>query len=173
MKHWATENTPFLYTVSTCDIMIPDTRDRLYLLCRYEWRWHPTLPNPELNVNTLVFDLICLSPTFQINEEIPVKHLPSSEPDPHVVRIGWSLNHCSTQLGERSNSQIGRDDVSHEWNFAAKESCCLKLKQCISFCQVRSPFPLVTEERERNPPTVSLQTSARSLAKTTSSAVTL
>lgn len=36
----------------------------------------------------------------QINEEIPVKHLPSSEPDPHVVRIGWSLNHCSTQLGE-------------------------------------------------------------------------
>lgn len=37
---------------------------------------------------------------LQINEEIPVKHLPSSEPDPHVVRIGWSLNHCSTQLGE-------------------------------------------------------------------------
>ncbi|KAF3847336.1 hypothetical protein F7725_020362 [Dissostichus mawsoni] len=36
----------------------------------------------------------------RINEEIPVKHLPSSEPDPHVVRIGWSLNHCSTQLGE-------------------------------------------------------------------------
>ncbi|XP_051934842.1 heterogeneous nuclear ribonucleoprotein U-like protein 1 [Hippocampus zosterae] len=37
---------------------------------------------------------------MKINEEIPVKHLPSSEPDPHVVRIGWSLNHCSTQLGE-------------------------------------------------------------------------
>ncbi|KAK2912989.1 heterogeneous nuclear ribonucleoprotein U-like protein 1 [Channa argus] len=37
---------------------------------------------------------------MKLNEEIPVKHLPSSEPDPHVVRIGWSLNHCSTQLGE-------------------------------------------------------------------------
>ncbi|XP_068172711.1 heterogeneous nuclear ribonucleoprotein U-like protein 1 isoform X2 [Antennarius striatus] len=37
---------------------------------------------------------------MKINEEIPVKHLPSSEPDPHVVRIGWSLNHSSTQLGE-------------------------------------------------------------------------
>uniref|UniRef100_A0A7N6BCS4 Uncharacterized protein n=1 Tax=Anabas testudineus TaxID=64144 RepID=A0A7N6BCS4_ANATE len=37
---------------------------------------------------------------MKINEEIPVKHLPTNEPDPHVVRIGWSLNHCSTQLGE-------------------------------------------------------------------------
>ncbi|KAF6718202.1 Heterogeneous nuclear ribonucleoprotein U-like protein 1 [Oryzias melastigma] len=37
---------------------------------------------------------------MKINEEIQVKHLPSSEPDPHVVRIGWSLDHCSTQLGE-------------------------------------------------------------------------
>ncbi|XP_041850279.1 heterogeneous nuclear ribonucleoprotein U-like protein 1 [Melanotaenia boesemani] len=37
---------------------------------------------------------------MKINEEIPVKHLPSSEPDPHVVRIGWSINHSSTQLGE-------------------------------------------------------------------------
>ncbi|XP_057684810.1 heterogeneous nuclear ribonucleoprotein U-like protein 1 isoform X1 [Corythoichthys intestinalis] len=37
---------------------------------------------------------------MKINEEIPVKHLPSSEPNPHVVRIGWSINHSSTQLGE-------------------------------------------------------------------------
>uniref|UniRef100_A0A3B3TC97 Uncharacterized protein n=1 Tax=Paramormyrops kingsleyae TaxID=1676925 RepID=A0A3B3TC97_9TELE len=36
----------------------------------------------------------------KINEEISVKHLPSSEPDPHVVRVGWSLDSCSTQLGE-------------------------------------------------------------------------
>lgn len=28
-----------------------------------------------------------------------MKHLPTSEPDPHVVRIGWSLDSCSTQLG--------------------------------------------------------------------------
>uniref|UniRef100_A0A8C5B9Y7 Uncharacterized protein n=1 Tax=Gadus morhua TaxID=8049 RepID=A0A8C5B9Y7_GADMO len=41
---------------------------------------------------------------MKINEEIPVKHLPSSEPDPHVVRIGWSLNSCSTQLGEEAFS---------------------------------------------------------------------
>nr|KAF6289925.1 heterogeneous nuclear ribonucleoprotein U like 1 [Pipistrellus kuhlii] len=37
---------------------------------------------------------------MKINEEISVKHLPSTEPDPHVVRIGWSLDSCSTQLGE-------------------------------------------------------------------------
>lgn len=48
--------------------------------------------------------LFCFPLSFQINEEIPVKHLPSSEPDPHVVRIGWSLNYCSTQLGEKSRS---------------------------------------------------------------------
>ncbi|NWX05657.1 HNRL1 protein, partial [Caloenas nicobarica] len=36
----------------------------------------------------------------QVNEEIPVKHLPPTEPDPHVVRVGWSLDSCSTQLGE-------------------------------------------------------------------------
>eukprot|EP00066_Takifugu_rubripes_P017694 XP_011606960.1 PREDICTED: heterogeneous nuclear ribonucleoprotein U-like protein 1 [Takifugu rubripes] len=41
---------------------------------------------------------------MKINEEIPVKHLPSSEPDPHVVRIGWSINHSSTQLGEEAFS---------------------------------------------------------------------
>ncbi|XP_006627593.1 heterogeneous nuclear ribonucleoprotein U-like protein 1 isoform X3 [Lepisosteus oculatus] len=37
---------------------------------------------------------------LKINEEISVKHLPTSEPDPHVVRVGWSLDSCSTQLGE-------------------------------------------------------------------------
>uniref|UniRef100_A0A8C0E4C0 B30.2/SPRY domain-containing protein n=1 Tax=Balaenoptera musculus TaxID=9771 RepID=A0A8C0E4C0_BALMU len=37
---------------------------------------------------------------MKINEEISVKHLPSTEPDPHVVHIGWSLDSCSTQLGE-------------------------------------------------------------------------
>ncbi|XP_063287370.1 heterogeneous nuclear ribonucleoprotein U-like protein 1 isoform X3 [Pelobates fuscus] len=36
----------------------------------------------------------------KINEEIAVGHLPASEPDPHVVRIGWSFDSCSTQLGE-------------------------------------------------------------------------
>ncbi|XP_075463015.1 heterogeneous nuclear ribonucleoprotein U-like protein 1 isoform X2 [Ascaphus truei] len=37
---------------------------------------------------------------MKVNEEITVGHLPSSEPDPHVVRVGWSLDTCSTQLGE-------------------------------------------------------------------------
>ncbi|XP_025920000.1 heterogeneous nuclear ribonucleoprotein U-like protein 1, partial [Apteryx rowi] len=37
---------------------------------------------------------------MKVNEEISVKHLPSTEPDPHVVRVGWSLDSCSTQLGE-------------------------------------------------------------------------
>uniref|UniRef100_A0A8D2L9U6 Heterogeneous nuclear ribonucleoprotein U like 1 n=1 Tax=Varanus komodoensis TaxID=61221 RepID=A0A8D2L9U6_VARKO len=37
---------------------------------------------------------------MKINEEISVKHLPPTEPDPHVVRVGWSLDSCSTQLGE-------------------------------------------------------------------------
>ncbi|XP_025000247.2 LOW QUALITY PROTEIN: heterogeneous nuclear ribonucleoprotein U-like protein 1 isoform X1 [Gallus gallus] len=37
---------------------------------------------------------------MKVNEEISVKHLPASEPDPHVVRVGWSLDSCSTQLGE-------------------------------------------------------------------------
>uniref|UniRef100_A0A4W5M2E2 Heterogeneous nuclear ribonucleoprotein U like 1 n=1 Tax=Hucho hucho TaxID=62062 RepID=A0A4W5M2E2_9TELE len=41
---------------------------------------------------------------MKIFEEIAVKHLPSSEPDPHVVRIGWSLDSCSTQLGEEAFS---------------------------------------------------------------------
>ncbi|XP_053330157.1 heterogeneous nuclear ribonucleoprotein U-like protein 1 [Spea bombifrons] len=37
---------------------------------------------------------------MKVMEEIAVGHLPSTEPDPHVVRIGWSLDSCGTQLGE-------------------------------------------------------------------------
>ncbi|CAJ0957172.1 unnamed protein product [Ranitomeya imitator] len=37
---------------------------------------------------------------LKITEEIAVEDLPASEPDPHVVRVGWSLDSCSTQLGE-------------------------------------------------------------------------
>lgn len=39
-----------------------------------------------------------------------MKHLPSTEPDPHVVRIGWSLDSCSTQLGKEGN-QAGQRRV--------------------------------------------------------------
>uniref|UniRef100_A0A8C3USM5 Heterogeneous nuclear ribonucleoprotein U like 1 n=1 Tax=Catharus ustulatus TaxID=91951 RepID=A0A8C3USM5_CATUS len=37
---------------------------------------------------------------IKVTEALPVQHLPPSEPDPHVVRVGWSLDCCSTQLGE-------------------------------------------------------------------------
>ncbi|XP_077337265.1 heterogeneous nuclear ribonucleoprotein U-like protein 1 isoform X2 [Lithobates pipiens] len=37
---------------------------------------------------------------MKVKEEIAVGDLPSNEPDPHVVRVGWSLDSCSTQLGE-------------------------------------------------------------------------
>ncbi|XP_041669517.1 heterogeneous nuclear ribonucleoprotein U-like protein 1 [Cheilinus undulatus] len=57
---------------------------------------------------------------MKLNEEIPVKHLPSTEPDPHVVRIGWSLNHCSTQLGEEpfSYGYGGTGKKSQDCKFA-------------------------------------------------------
>ncbi|NWH49055.1 HNRL1 protein, partial [Fregata magnificens] len=44
----------------------------------------------------------------QVNEEISVKHLPSTEPDPHVVRVGWSLDSCSTQLGKGAGGRPHR-----------------------------------------------------------------
>lgn len=59
----------------------------------------PVLPhNPPPPESESVLSPPVLCP--QINEEISVKHLPSTEPDPHVVRIGWSLDSCSTQLGK-------------------------------------------------------------------------
>nr|XP_032821094.1 heterogeneous nuclear ribonucleoprotein U-like protein 1 isoform X2 [Petromyzon marinus] len=41
---------------------------------------------------------------MKVTEKITVKHLPASEPCPHVVRVGWSLDSCSTQLGEEKFS---------------------------------------------------------------------
>uniref|UniRef100_A0A667XM63 Heteroous nuclear ribonucleoprotein U like 1 n=1 Tax=Myripristis murdjan TaxID=586833 RepID=A0A667XM63_9TELE len=55
---------------------------------------------------------------MKVNEDIPVKHLPASEPDPHVVRIGWSLNTCSTQLGE--------EPFSYGYGGTGKKSCDCK-----------------------------------------------
>ncbi|KAL6463449.1 hypothetical protein MHYP_G00278400 [Metynnis hypsauchen] len=57
---------------------------------------------------------------MKINEEISVKHLPSSEPDPHVVRIGWSLDSCSTQLGE--------EPMSYGYGGTGKKSCNCKFE---------------------------------------------
>ncbi|XP_062844385.1 heterogeneous nuclear ribonucleoprotein U-like protein 1 [Trichomycterus rosablanca] len=55
---------------------------------------------------------------MRINEEISVKHLPTSEPDPHVVRIGWSLDSCNTQLGE--------EPFSYGYGGTGKKSCNCK-----------------------------------------------
>ncbi|XP_022520654.2 heterogeneous nuclear ribonucleoprotein U-like protein 1 isoform X10 [Astyanax mexicanus] len=57
---------------------------------------------------------------MKITEEISVKHLPSSEPDPHVVRVGWSLDSCSTQLGEEA--------FSYGYGGTAKKSCNCKFE---------------------------------------------
>nr|XP_023656335.1 tigger transposable element-derived protein 1-like isoform X2 [Paramormyrops kingsleyae] len=36
----------------------------------------------------------------KISDEISVKHLSTTNPDPDVVRVGWSLDSCRMQLGE-------------------------------------------------------------------------
>ncbi|MFT7798399.1 heterogeneous nuclear ribonucleoprotein U-like protein 1 isoform X1 [Arapaima gigas] len=56
----------------------------------------------------------------KINEEISVKHLPTSEPDPHVVRVGWSLDSCTTQLGE--------EPFSFGYGGTGKKSCNCKFE---------------------------------------------
>lgn len=36
LKHWATVNKHFLYTVSTFDIVVPDTSDKLYVFIVFD-----------------------------------------------------------------------------------------------------------------------------------------
>uniref|UniRef100_A0A673J2P1 SAP domain-containing protein n=1 Tax=Sinocyclocheilus rhinocerous TaxID=307959 RepID=A0A673J2P1_9TELE len=57
----------------------------------------------------------CVCYELKVMEYVPVKHLPCSEPDPHVVRVGWSLDSCSTQLGEESQSTL---------TWGKKSTCC-------------------------------------------------
>ncbi len=78
----------------------------------------------NFQINLIVYIiLVCL----QVMEYIPVKHLPSSEPDPHVVRVGWSLDSCSTQLGEdsqvHSHGFVYRNDLS---GFLCRELLCFR-----------------------------------------------
>uniref|UniRef100_A0A665V2J0 Heterogeneous nuclear ribonucleoprotein U like 1 n=1 Tax=Echeneis naucrates TaxID=173247 RepID=A0A665V2J0_ECHNA len=88
-----------LVTVDTynCDLHFKVSRDRYsgYPLTieGFAYLWAGARATHGVTQGRVCFEM-------KINEEIPVKHLPSSEPDPHVVRIGWSLNHCGTQLGE-------------------------------------------------------------------------
>ena len=36
---------------------------------------------------------------FQVIEHLSVPHMEASETDPHVLRVGWSLDSTSLQLG--------------------------------------------------------------------------
>ncbi|XP_017286551.1 heterogeneous nuclear ribonucleoprotein U-like protein 1 [Kryptolebias marmoratus] len=88
-----------LVTIDTynCDLHFKVSRDRYsgYPLTieGFAYLWAGARASHGVSQGRVCYEM-------KINEEIPVKHLPSSEPDPHVVRIGWSLNYCSTQLGE-------------------------------------------------------------------------
>uniref|UniRef100_A0A8C1T130 Uncharacterized protein n=1 Tax=Cyprinus carpio TaxID=7962 RepID=A0A8C1T130_CYPCA len=62
----------------------------------------------------------CVCYELKVMEYIPVKHLPGSEPDPHVVRVGWSLDSCSTQLGEEA--------FSYGYGGTGKKSTCCKFE---------------------------------------------
>nr|XP_010945636.1 unnamed protein product [Camelus bactrianus] len=86
-----------LFSTDNCDLHFKVARDRSsgYPLTieGFAYLWSGARASYGVRRGRVCFEM-------KINEEISVKHLPSTEPDPHVVRIGWSLDSCSTQLGE-------------------------------------------------------------------------
>ncbi|XP_048837379.1 heterogeneous nuclear ribonucleoprotein U-like protein 1 [Brienomyrus brachyistius] len=92
-----------LVTIDTynCDLHFKVSRDRYsgYPLTieGFAYLWSGARASYGVSRGRICYEM-------KINEEISVKHLPSSEPDPHVARIGWSLDSCSTQLGEEAFS---------------------------------------------------------------------
>uniref|UniRef100_A0A7N6FJ51 B30.2/SPRY domain-containing protein n=1 Tax=Anabas testudineus TaxID=64144 RepID=A0A7N6FJ51_ANATE len=91
------EDKSFCFFSDNCDLHFKVSRDRYsgYPLTieGFAFLWAGARATHGVTQGRVCYEM-------KINEEIPVKHLPTNEPDPHVVRIGWSLNHCSTQLGE-------------------------------------------------------------------------
>jgi heterogeneous nuclear ribonucleoprotein U-like protein 1 len=46
------------------------------------------------------FDYRCTNIFFQITENLAVSHIEESEPNRHVVRVGWSVDSTTYQLGK-------------------------------------------------------------------------
>uniref|UniRef100_A0A8C9T639 Heterogeneous nuclear ribonucleoprotein U-like 1 like n=1 Tax=Scleropages formosus TaxID=113540 RepID=A0A8C9T639_SCLFO len=100
-----------------CDLHFKVSRDRYsgYPLTieGFAYLWAGARASYGVNKGRVCYEI-------KINEEISVKHLPTTEPDPHVVRVGWSLDSCMTQLGE--------EPFSFGYGGTGKKSCNLKFE---------------------------------------------
>uniref|UniRef100_A0A8C1NMV2 B30.2/SPRY domain-containing protein n=1 Tax=Cyprinus carpio TaxID=7962 RepID=A0A8C1NMV2_CYPCA len=100
-----------------CDLHFKVSRDRCsgFPLTTegFAYLWSGARATYGVNKGRVCYEL-------KVMEYIPVKHLPGSEPDPHVVRVGWSLDSCSTQLGEEA--------FSYGYGGTGKKSTCCKFE---------------------------------------------
>uniref|UniRef100_A0A672STG7 Heteroous nuclear ribonucleoprotein U like 1 n=1 Tax=Sinocyclocheilus grahami TaxID=75366 RepID=A0A672STG7_SINGR len=109
-------NTSYIIAYN-CDLHFKVSRDRCsgYPLTieGFAYLWSGARATYGVNKGRMCYEL-------KVLEYLPVKHLPSSEPDPHVVRVGWSLDSCSTQLGEEA--------FSYGYGGTGKKSTCCKFE---------------------------------------------
>jgi heterogeneous nuclear ribonucleoprotein U-like protein 1 len=47
-----------------------------------------------------IFDYRCTNIFFQVTENLAVCHVEESEPNRHIVRVGWSVDSTTYQLGK-------------------------------------------------------------------------